>query len=207
MISFSIKDAQYLLSAPLMAHLPQSPVAQIAFVGRSNVGKSSLLNFLMARRNLARISRTPGRTRALNLFSATIQKKEGTEKQESSLHFVDLPGIGYAKISYEERDLLSDTLSEYLNSDFPIKLVLHLLDCRRKPSAEDIDLSQLLRKSGRNYLVVMTKIDAVPISKRKPLVAQFAKDLSIHPDNCVMASSHANIGREVILSKIWNDAA
>ncbi len=208
MISLTIKDAQYILSAPSMAHLPSSLTAQIAFVGRSNVGKSSLLNFLMSRRNLARISRTPGRTRALNLFSATIIRKDDAGiKSEKFLNLVDLPGIGYAKLSHEDKALLSETLSDYLDSSHPIRMVFHLLDCRRKPTSEDIDLSHLLRNSERNYVVVITKIDEVPVSKRKPLLNQFTKDLSLNHDDCIMASSRANMGRDLLLSKIWEHVA
>ena len=208
MMSISIKDAQFVLSAPTAALLPPSETAQVAFVGRSNVGQSSLLNFLMSRRSLARISRTPGRTRALNLFSATImQKSEEGVKSEKFLNLIDLPGIGYAKISHEEKALLSETLSDYLDSNHPIRMVFHLLDCRRKPTSEDIDLSLLLRQSERNYVAVITKIDEVPVSKRKPLMAQFTKDLSLNPADCIMASSHANMGREVLLSKIWEHVA
>jgi GTP-binding protein len=208
MSSLSIKDAQYILSAPTLAFLPPSDNAQVAFVGRSNVGKSSLLNFLVSRKNLARISRTPGRTRALNLFSVTIiQKNEEGAKSEKKINFIDLPGTGYARLSCKQKTLLSETLSNYLDSNQPIRMVFHLLDCRRKPNSEDIDLGLSLRQSEQNYIAVITKIDEIPVSKRKPLMAQFAKDLSINPTDCIMASSHACIGRDMLLLKIWEHVA
>lgn len=204
MNQYTLKDARFVLSAPQVDILPEETLAETAFVGRSNVGKSSLLNFITARKGLAKVSRTPGRTRALNLFSATLmQKTSEGQKTERPFLFVDLPGVGYAKLSHTEKDALSELLADYLEQRSTLKAVFHLLDARRDPNEEDLALSRLLRSSSLAYIAVITKVDQVPLSKRIPLQKKLAQVLAIAPDQCVLTSTDAQIGREALLAKLW----
>ncbi len=191
MADLRFEKARYILSAPTVDILPVSNLPEIAFVGRSNVGKSSLLNYLSGQKALARVSKTPGRTQALNLFEAELEKKP--------LWILDLPGLGYAKLSLGERKRLSELLSDYLEQRKQLTCLVHLLDCRRDPNPEDIELSRQFRAHVPNYLAVMTKIDQLAVSKRKDTQKRFAKILEIAPEHCLMASASDNLGREALL--------
>ena len=192
MADLRFEKARYILSAPTVDILPVTNLPEIAFVGRSNVGKSSLLNYLAGQRDLARVSKTPGRTQALNLFEAELSKKP--------LCILDLPGLGYAKLSLTQREQISHALSDYLEQRQQLTCLVHLLDCRRDPNPEDIELSQNFRSHVPNYLVVMTKIDQIIMSKRKDTQKRFVKLLEIAPEFCLTASSSENLGREAILT-------
>lgn len=204
LIHFSIKDTRFVMSAPSMSHLPEADAVEVAFWGRSNVGKSSLLNFISARRQLAHVSRTPGRTRALNVFDATILKNDKGEKSQKSFRFIDLPGFGYAKMSHVEKAQISDVLEDYIASERPIRVLFHLLDCRRDITEEDFHVSKSLRRAAGEYVVVLTKLDQIPVSKRLPLQKGFVSKLGIRPDQCVLTSTTEQIGREELLSALWD---
>lgn len=110
-----------------------------------------------------------------------------------------MPGLGYAKLSLTERERLSLALSDYLEQRQQLNCLVHLLDCRRDPNPEDIELSQQFRSHVPNYLVVMTKIDQIPISKRRDTQKRFIKILGIAPEHCLAASASEHIGRDAIL--------
>jgi len=201
---YIIQKPQYLLSVFSLDALPKNFKNEIAFIGRSNVGKSSLINFLMSRRNLARVSRTPGRTRALNLFSAQIVQKEKDDiKKERLGYFIDLPGLGYAKMSQADKEFLSSLLTDYINLSRSKTLLFYLLDSRREISQEDINLCHFLKQSKQKIITVLTKIDEIPFHKRKPLLSQTAEKLLLPKEDCIAASSHENLGRDLLLAKIW----
>ncbi|MEI6806635.1 MAG: ribosome biogenesis GTP-binding protein YihA/YsxC [Myxococcaceae bacterium] len=194
MVDLRFEKARYILSAPSVDILPVSDLPEFAFIGRSNVGKSSLLNYLANQKDLARVSKTPGRTQALNLFEAELEKKP--------LWILDLPGLGYAKLSLTERERLSILLSDYLERREQLTCLVHLLDCRRDPNPDDLDLSRQFRTHVPHYFVVMTKIDQIPFSKRKEAQKRFIKILEIAPEQCLAASASENLGREVILTSL-----
>ncbi|MBL4817800.1 MAG: ribosome biogenesis GTP-binding protein YsxC [Deltaproteobacteria bacterium] len=194
MEALRFEKAKYILSAPDVDLLPVSEHPEIAFFGRSNVGKSSLINYLCGQKSLARTSKTPGRTQALNLFEAELNKKP--------VRIVDLPGHGYAKLSLKQRKELSNMLMDYLEKRETLQSLFHLLDCRRDVSEEDVELSYELRNSVENYCVILTKIDQIPVSKRKNAQKRFVQVLGIPLENCFMASSLKNIGRFEILASL-----
>ncbi|MBH1988818.1 MAG: ribosome biogenesis GTP-binding protein YsxC [Myxococcaceae bacterium] len=195
MEDLKLEKARFILSAPSVALLPQDGLPEMAVVGRSNVGKSSFLNYLANQKTLARVSKTPGRTQALNVFEARLKDLE--------LRILDLPGLGYAQLSLEERSRLSDLISDYLNDRQPLKMVIHLLDCRRDPIAEDIRLSRQLRSHVDQYQAVLTKIDQIPVSKRKEARLRISQALQISVDDCLTVSAHSNLGRFEILETIY----
>jgi GTP-binding protein len=129
------------------AQLKKSDMPEIAFAGRSNVGKSSLINKLLNRKNLARVSSVPGKTVTINFY-----KGDG-------VRFVDLPGYGYAKVSREEKKRWSELMEHYFASGRDIRLVIQLTDMRRPPTVDDLDMMRYLDHNGFKYIVVLTKSD------------------------------------------------
>ena len=127
--------------------LPMSDKPEITFAGRSNVGKSSLLNKLFNRKNLARVSSVPGKTVTINFYNVDNQR------------FVDLPGYGYAKISKQERDRFGELMEGYFQSDRKINLVVQLIDMRHKPTADDYSMISFLEQMRIPFIVVLTKAD------------------------------------------------
>ena len=139
--------------------LPKSDLVEIAFAGRSNVGKSSLLNKLFNRKNLARVSSVPGKTVTVNFYNVDGNR------------FVDLPGYGYAKISKSEKDRFAELMEGYFQSGRNIKLVVQLVDMRHKPSADDIGMISFLNEFELPYIIVLTKADKL---KKKEYAARLA---------------------------------
>lgn len=127
--------------------LPESNQPEIVFAGRSNVGKSSLLNKLFNRKNLARVSSVPGKTVTINFYNV------------DSNRFVDLPGYGYAKISKQERDRFGELMEGYFQSGRQIKLVVQLIDMRHPPTKDDFNMISFLQQMNIPFIVVLTKAD------------------------------------------------
>ena len=152
------------------AQLGASDVPEIAFAGRSNVGKSSLLNRLLGRKNLARVSSVPGKTATINFF-----KGDG-------VRFVDLPGYGYAKTSRDEKKRWADLMEHYFTSGRPIRLVVQLTDMRHPITADDRTMLDFLEQSGIPYLVVMTKADKLNKSETQNRLESIKEELDgYHP--------------------------
>jgi GTP-binding protein len=151
--------AQFLLSAMAVAQFPASDVPEIAFLGRSNVGKSSLLNKLVGEKT-ARVSQTPGRTRAINFFALL------DPRQQRKLVFADLPGYGYSKISKSISAGWPEFIEPYLAIRSTLKLCICLVDANVPAQASDRQLIDWLRAAGRDFSVVATKIDRLGGNER-----------------------------------------
>ncbi len=145
--------AEFKAAYGTFSQLPDSELPEIAFAGRSNVGKSSLLNKLFGRKNLARVSSVPGKTITINFY------------QVDEYNFVDLPGYGYAKVAKTEKDRWAEMMEGYFNSDRNIKLVVQLVDMRHPPTKDDIMMMQFLQANGYEFIVVMTKSDKLKKKK------------------------------------------
>jgi GTP-binding protein len=162
-----IVEAAFAASASGSLSLPPPVQLEIAFAGRSNVGKSTLLNGLMRRKALARTSNTPGCTRTINFFD--VRTQDGV-----ALKLVDLPGYGYAKRAKAEREGWADLIQEYLLERATLKLVVVLVDSRRGVEQEERDLLELLQTPARGSrtrpetLIVATKLDKLPANAQKP---------------------------------------
>jgi GTP-binding protein len=143
--SMIIKDAQLEAVAVKAAQYPEDNVAEIAFAGRSNVGKSSLLNLLTNRKSLARVSGNPGKTRTINFY-----------RVNDGFRIVDLPGYGYAKVSKEMSKEWGPMMEEYFQNRHGLKKVIQLVDIRHAPSAQDIQMYDYLRHYGLDGIVVAT---------------------------------------------------
>lgn len=146
--------------------LPPSDLPEIAFAGRSNVGKSSLLNKLFMRKNLARVSSVPGKTITINFYGV------------DGVNFVDLPGYGYAKVSRSEKQRWAKMMEGYFNSDRNIKLVIQLVDMRHPPTADDIMMMEFLESTGIDFIVVMTKSDKLNKGDYKKRLEKSKEEMS-----------------------------
>jgi GTP-binding protein len=187
-IAFARPEASFVGSFFAMDQLPKDRLPQIAVAGRSNVGKSSLLNHMLGHRKLARVSSTPGRTRSLNFFQV-----------EKRFYVVDLPGYGYAKVSKSMRIEWGQLIEEYLTScDNLIGLIL-LLDCRREPTAQDWELIGWLAERQLPVMVAITKSDKLNKDKLNRKVRELEEKLggAVIPFSIVSGG-----GRKVLLSSL-----
>src|SRR5579862_4995932 len=164
--------AQFLLSALAPAQFPAPSVPEIAFLGRSNVGKSSLLNALVGDK-AAKVSSTPGRTRAINFFALLDQR------QQQRLVFADLPGYGYAKVSKSISAGWPAFIEPYLLERPGLKLCICLVDSNIPPQASDRQLIDWLREAGREFLVVATKVDRLSGNRRVQNLAALRQELEL----------------------------
>jgi len=166
------KQARFVLSAVRQQDLVTDARPQITFVGRSNVGKSSLLNQLVGRKALAKISSNPGKTRAVNYFLI-----------DSSFYFVDLPGFGYAKASKSERQDWARLMDLYFQTTRPHPQVIHLVDAKVGATPLDIQAIEYLRLQGCEPAVVATKIDRISKNKRVGQLAAIRKALALSDEH------------------------
>ncbi|MGO8995039.1 MAG: ribosome biogenesis GTP-binding protein YihA/YsxC [Polyangiaceae bacterium] len=180
-----IVSAEFVAGATRAEQLPPPALAEVAFAGRSNVGKSSLLNAMMQRRNLVRTSRTPGCTRQINVFGC--KTVDGL-----ALHLVDLPGYGYAKLSKAEKSTWGLMLEGYLRTRITLRAVVLLADVRRGLEDDDGELLDFMKETrGADAatpslpevarIVVATKLDRLPVNQRKPALMAFKKTTGVTP--------------------------
>lgn len=163
-----VKSAQYLRSVVGAGDFLDDGRAQVAFVGRSNVGKSTLLNKLVARHGLARISSNPGRTRAINYFEIN-----------SRFYFVDLPGYGYAKVSKKERESWASLMASYFEMASENAMVIQLVDAKVGATVLDLQSAEYLQSVGVDPVVVATKTDRVKKGKLQAALAAIRRDLGL----------------------------
>ncbi len=184
-----VHTAAFLLSAGRPDQFPRIAWPEIAFAGRSNVGKSSMINRLLSRRNLARTSHTPGRTRTVNFYQVNEQ-----------FLFVDLPGYGYAKVSRALKDAWWGLVEGYLSQRVQLRGVIHIVDARHAPTAQDRELQAFLGAAGVPSLVVLTKADKVPRGQRAAVRAAAARGLGLPgPDAALFFSAQTDEG----LTDLW----
>ncbi len=147
-MKINIHKAEFLLSAVRKEHYPVTSMPEVAFIGRSNVGKSSMINKILNRKNFARVSQKPGKTVTINFYNI-----------DDKLMLVDLPGYGYAQASHGERKAMTGIIGDYLSERRQLMQVILLVDCRHKPSQDDKDMAQAIRASGGQLVVFATKSD------------------------------------------------
>lgn len=171
--------AQFERAYGTFEQLPASTMPEIVFSGRSNVGKSSLINKVFNRKNLARVSSVPGKTITINFYSCGNDAK-----------IVDLPGYGYAKVAKSEKTRWANMMEQYFNSGRDIKLVVQLVDMRHPATADDIMMMEFLEHAGIDYIVVMTKSDKLNKGEYKSRVESSRQELSfVDPENIIPFSS------------------
>ncbi len=171
--------AQFERAYGTFEQLPASTMPEIVFSGRSNVGKSSLINKVFNRKNLARVSSVPGKTITINFYSCGNDAK-----------IVDLPGYGYAKVAKSEKTRWANMMEQYFNSGRDIKLVVQLVDMRHPATADDIMMMEFLEHAGIDYIVVMTKSDKLNKGEYKSRVENSRQELSfVDPENIIPFSA------------------
>ena len=181
-------DVRFLTSVFSLQQLPPPEYPEIAFAGRSNVGKSSLINRLVQRKNLVKTSARPGKTQSLNFFSV-----------DDSLYLVDLPGYGYAKVPKKMKDAWQRLITGYLETRESLKCVIVIIDLRHALKVIDRQLVDWLRSSGVPYLPVYTKIDKLSANGRQKNAAALDAGLGVSKDQRVLFSAKTGEGREKIL--------
>ncbi len=190
-----VLDARFLTTAVAPDGYPRDAVPEIAFVGRSNVGKSSMINSLAGRRKLVRVSNTPGRTRTLNFFDVDLSHLG----EKRTLRLADLPGYGFAKASKTERLQWREMIDAYLEKRDVLKAVVSIVDGEIGPTNEDRQMIDYLNDKDRRILVVATKIDRVTKAKRRPQLQKIARELEVPLEVVVPYSSTEPLG----VDEVW----
>ncbi len=191
-MEMEIKKAEFVISAVKKAQYPEDGRPEIAFVGRSNVGKSTLIFTLTNRRKLVKVSSTPGKTRLINFFLIN-----------ENMYFVDLPGYGYAKVSKKEKENWGYIMEQYLVERDQLKKIVLLVDSRHKPTSDDINMYNWIKHYNYEVLVVGTKLDKLKrndINKNKKIIRDTLK--MDKDDKILLISSLNKEGKEEVLEQI-----
>ncbi|MDO3410204.1 ribosome biogenesis GTP-binding protein YihA/YsxC [Saccharibacillus sp. CPCC 101409] len=182
----NVTSSEFKISAVGPAQYPEDGLPEFALAGRSNVGKSSLINRLLRRKNLARTSSVPGKTQHMNYY--LINEK---------MYFVDFPGYGFAKVSKQQREAWGQMIERYLLERETLKLVIQVIDLRHPPTKDDIAMYEWLSHYDRPICVVATKADKVPKTRRQKHAKIIRQELGMRPGQpFVMSSSEEDMGKE-----------
>jgi GTP-binding protein len=188
-----IRSVEFIKSAVYPDHYPEYDVPEIAFAGRSNVGKSSLINTLIQRKDMVKTSSKPGCTQLINFFMVN-----------GDLSLVDLPGYGYAKVSKKIRAQWQPMVERYLKNRNNLLGLVLLIDIRRDPLTEEFEMIQWLQRHDIPFLVVLTKTDKLSKTKQQKRLAAISVKLDREKNSIILFSSKNRKGRETILSEIEN---
>lgn len=194
-----IERAEFVRSCTSLADCPVEGLLEIALAGRSNVGKSSLLNCLMQKKGLAKISGTPGKTRLINFFKITLRLKSPL-----AFYLVDLPGYGYAHVSLAQREAWGVFVNEYLTLRATLRGLIVLMDIRHPPGVLDQQMLTWVRSYRLPSILVATKADQVPRGRLASAISQMQGSIpgSAHLSSILPFSSKTGFGRESLLEKI-----
>lgn len=191
-MALNLQRAEFVRSAAKSADFPRDGLPQVVFAGRSNVGKSSVINKILLRKNLARVGAAPGKTTHINYF--LIDEK---------LYLVDLPGYGYAKVSQAERDRWGRLIESWFADNALMTLGIMVVDARHKPTADDCTMAEWFKQSGKPFLVVANKLDKLRKSEIEPNLARIRETLGLPDDVKVIAfSAEKGEGRQELLGEI-----
>ena len=191
-MKLNTQNAEFIRSAAKLSDCPRDILPQIAFAGRSNVGKSSIINRLLNRKNFARVGSAPGKTTHINYF--LIDKK---------VYFIDLPGYGYAKVSKQERARWGKLIEDWFADTSLLTLGIQLVDIRHKPTADDCNMVEWFKASGKPFVVVANKHDKIKKSEWEPNVARIRETLALPDEVPVISfSAEKGTGREELLNII-----
>ena len=191
-MAINFNKAEFVLSAVRAETFIRDGKPQVTFAGRSNVGKSSVINRLLGRKNFARVGATPGKTSQINYFDI-----------DGRLYFTDLPGYGYAKVSKEERDRWGRLMERYFAEEGLITLGVLIVDARHKPTADDCVMAQWFKDSGKPFVVVANKQDKIKKSEWEPNLARIRETLVLDAQTPVISfSAEKGLGKEELLGVI-----
>ena len=185
-----VKNPKFEVSAVGPKQYPKGSLPEIVLVGKSNVGKSSFINTMLNRKNLARTSNTPGKTRQINFYNI-----------DNNFYFVDLPGYGYSKMSKEEKVISGKYIEEYLEKRDNIRLIILVLDIRHKPTADDILMYKYILKTNLPYIVVTNKADKIAVTKVDTAVEEIKKYLGLSYTTILPFSAE----RKIYTDRVWEE--
>jgi GTP-binding protein len=185
-----IRDVEFVISAVKPDQYPVTTMPEIAMAGRSNVGKSSLINKMLNRRGVARVSATPGKTQQINYFLIN-----------NDFHLVDLPGYGFAKVPIDVKRQWGKMVETYLSRRENLRLVLLLVDIRHAPSKEDVEMYQYLAHYGRPHGIIVTKADKISRGQYQKHIKVIKQTLNVLPNTpIILTSSETALGRD----EVWD---
>lgn len=184
-----IKNPKFEISAVGPKQYPKNGLPEIVLAGKSNVGKSSFVNTMIQRKNLARTSSQPGKTRQINFYN-----------MDSNFYFVDLPGYGYSKMSKTEQEKVGKFIEQYLFSRENISLIILLIDIRHKPGENDILMYNYIQSTGMPFIIVATKADKIAVTKVDKYVDDLRKNLNVADDVPILPFSTE---RKIYSEKVW----
>ena len=192
MAALNVNKAEFIRSAASPKQFIQSSIPSVVFAGKSNVGKSSVINRMLNRKNFARVGASPGKTIHVNYF--LIDQK---------IYFVDLPGYGYAKVSQAERDRWGKLMEDFFATPGLIDLGVMIVDARHKPTADDVTMAEWFKHSGCRLVVVANKLDKLKKSEIEPNMQQIRETLAL-PEQVMLIpfSAEKGQGRELLLAEI-----
>jgi len=199
-VPVQVVSAEFSKTATKPDEWPRGPAPEVAFVGRSNVGKSSMLNALTRRKGLARVSSTPGRTRALQFFDLAVRPTPNARPRQ--LRFCDLPGYGYAKVSKAERDRWAAMIEDYLRERDVLRAVVLIVDVRHPPSESDHDALAFLRAGGRQVVVAATKTDKLARTRVGAALRAVEAELGLSRGEAVPFSAIEGTGSDALWARI-----
>ena len=188
--AINYQKARFVASYGKTSQIPPSTCPEVCFVGRSNVGKSSIMNKLFGRKNLVKVSSTPGKTSNVNFFEA------------DDVHFVDLPGYGFAHRSKAERERCADLIFDFLDMERSFNLVVSLVDIRHDPSKLDHQMIEFLQEGGYPFVVALTKADKLSRSQQGRQLATIRKQLSVPAEDIIVTSSQTGFGIDELKRRI-----
>jgi len=192
-VPINLQNAEFIRSAVNRKGFPRDGMVQVAFAGRSNVGKSSVINRLLNRKNFARVGAAPGKTVHINYF-----------KIDRAFYLVDLPGYGYAKVAKTERDRWGRLMEEYFADPELMSLGVMIVDARHKPTADDCTMAQWYKDAGRPFLVVANKLDKLKKSEIEPNLQQIRLTLELDETvKLIPFSAEKGTGRQDLLNEIF----
>ena len=192
----NLQNAKFVISAARKADFPHDTLPQVVFAGRSNVGKSSVINCLLGRKNLARVGNSPGKTTHINYFLVDEQ-----------LYLVDLPGYGYAKVSKAERERWGKLIEAWFRDPELMTLGVQIVDARHKPTADDCTMVEWFKQCGKPFVVVANKLDKLKKSEIEPNLLRIRTTLQLDDDVKVIPfSAEKKTGRCELLSLVTGEA-
>lgn len=193
MAKLNLNRAEFIRSAASASQFIRTPMPTVVFAGKSNVGKSSVINRILNRKNFARVGAEPGKTIHVNYFLI-----------DDKMYFVDLPGYGYAKVSQSERDRWGKLMEDFFSSGL-MSLGVMIVDARHKPTADDVTMAEWFKASGKPFAVAANKLDKLKKSEIEPNIALIRETLGLNENTTVIPfSAEKGQGREELVSEILN---
>lgn len=190
----NLNKAEFVRSAAKPADFPRDTLPQIVFAGRSNVGKSSAINRLLNRKNLARVGSAPGKTTHINYFLI-----------DERFYLVDLPGYGYAKVSHSEKERWGRLIQSWFEDPSLMTLGVQIVDCRHKPTADDCTMTECFKASGKPFVVIANKLDKVKKSELESNLARIRETLGLDEGvKLIPFSAEKGQGKQELLDEIFS---